>query len=226
MKEKNIFVACDFSTQNEAVNLIEQIQNDIFGIKVGLQYITSTGIEGIKALSKFNLPIMYDGKYLDIKNTLVASTKSLKGLGISYATVHLLNGEDALKEAAKAADEISVKLIGISVLTNFLDKDLKALGFSNTVEKQVEKLVKIAANANLWGVVCSPIECKIVKQISTQLVCLTPGIRLKSDKHDQKRTLTPKKAIANGSDYLIIGREITSGNPKENIKNIVNSINK
>ncbi len=66
--KKNIFVACDFSSEDETVKLIEQIKNDIFGIKVGLQYITSTGIEGIKALSKFNLPIMYDAKAFDIKN--------------------------------------------------------------------------------------------------------------------------------------------------------------
>jgi orotidine-5'-phosphate decarboxylase len=224
MIKKNIFVACDFSTQDEAVNLVEQIKNDIFGIKIGLQYITSTGIEGIKALSKFNLPIMYDGKYLDIKNTLVASTRSLKGLGVSCATVHLLNGEDALKEASKVANEISVKLIGISILTSFSDKDLQALGFLDTVEKQVEKLVKIAVNANLWGIVSSPLECKMVKQISPKLICLTPGVRLKSNKHDQKRTLSPKEAVANGSDYLIIGREITLGNPKKNIKNIINSL--
>ena len=134
--KKNIFVACDFSNEDEAVKLIEQIKNDIFGIKVGLQYITSTGIEGIKALSKFNLPIMYDAKAFDIKNTISAFSKSLTNLGISYATVHILNNEETLKEAVKQAS--NVKLIGVSVLTSFSDDDLKKLGFSNNVEKQVE----------------------------------------------------------------------------------------
>ena len=96
--KKNIFVACDFSSEDETVKLIEQIKNDIFGIKVGLQYITSTGIEGIKALSKFNLPIMYDAKAFDIKNTISAFSKSLTNLSISYATVHILNSEETLKE--------------------------------------------------------------------------------------------------------------------------------
>ena len=80
--KKNIFVACDFSSQDEAVNLIEQIKNHIFGIKVGLQYVTSTGIDGVKALAKFNLPIMYDVKAFDIKNTVKAFAESLKNLGV------------------------------------------------------------------------------------------------------------------------------------------------
>ena len=129
--KKNIFVACDFSSEDETVKLIEQIKNDIFGIKVGLQYITSTGIEGIKALSKFNLPIMYDAKAFDIKNTISAFSKSLINLNISYATVHILNSEETLKEAVKQAG--NVKLIGVSVLTNFSDDDLKKLGFSNEI---------------------------------------------------------------------------------------------
>ena len=95
--KKNIFVACDFSSQNEAVNLIEQIKNHIFGIKVGLQYVTSAGIDGVKALAKFNLPIMYDVKAFDIKNTVKNFAQSLKKIGVSYATVHLLNGEETLK---------------------------------------------------------------------------------------------------------------------------------
>ncbi len=125
--KKNIFVACDFSSEDETVKLIEQIKNDIFGIKVGLQYITSTGIEGIKALSKFNLPIMYDAKAFDIKNTISAFSKSLTNLDISYATVHILNSEETLKEAVKQAG--NVKLIGVSVLTSFSDDDLKNLVF-------------------------------------------------------------------------------------------------
>ena len=220
--KKNIFVACDFSNEDETVKLIEQIKNDIFGIKVGLQYITSTGIEGIKALSKFNLPIMYDAKAFDIKNTISAFSKSLTNLGISYATVHILNSEETLKEAVKQAG--NVKLIGVSVLTSFSDDDLKKLGFSNNVEKQVEILIRIASSAGLYGVVCSPKEVKMVKKIAPNLICFVPGIRLTSEKHDQKRTMTPKEAIDRGADYLILGSQLTSGNPKENMRKIIQSL--
>ncbi len=220
--KKNIFVACDFSSEEETVNLIEQIKNDIFGIKIGLQYITSTGIEGIKALSKFNLPIMYDTKAFDIKNTISAFSKSLTNLDISYATVHILNSEETLKEAVKQAG--NVKLIGISVLTSFSDDDLKKLGFLNNVEKQVEILIRIASSAGLYGVVCSPKEVKMIKKIAPNLVCFTPGIRLTSETHDQKRTMKPKEAIAQGADYLILGRPLTSGNPRENMRKIIQSL--
>ena len=220
--KKNIFVACDFSSENETVKLIEQIKNNIFGIKIGLQYITSTGIEGIKALSKFNLPIMYDAKAFDIKNTVSAFSKSLTNLGISYATIHILNGEEVLKESVKQAD--GIKLIGVSVLTSFFDDDLKKLGFSNNVKEQVETLAKIASSAGLYGIVCSPGEVKMIKKIAPNLVCFTPGVRLTSETHDQKRTMTPKEAIAQGADYLILGRPLTSGNPRENMRKIIQSL--
>ena len=129
MMNKNIFVACDVSSQKEIIDLLELIHNDISGIKIGLQYITQRSPEEIRELSKFKKPIFYDGKFFDIKNTLVESIKSLKNLNVSYATIHLLNGLDALKAANQAAQEINLKLLGVSILTSFIDKDLKSLFF-------------------------------------------------------------------------------------------------
>jgi len=112
-------------------------------------------------------------------------------------------------------------------LTSFSDynKDLEKLGFKDDVKNQVQRLVKIASKANLHGVVCSPLEVKIVKKIDPKLLCFTPGIRLESSNNDdQKRTMSAKEAIDEGSDYLIIGRPLTSGNPEENIKKIIKSL--
>ena len=224
MMNKNIFVACDVSTQKEILDLIELIHEDISGIKIGLQYITQRGPEEIRELSKFKIPIFYDGKFFDIKNTLVESVKSLKDLNIDYATVHLLNGLNALKAANQAAQEINLKLLGVSVLTSFTNEDLKGLGFSNNVDDQVKKLIKIAMEAHLYGVICSPLEIKMIKKIAPKLKCFTPGIRMEDTKDDQKRTMNANEAIKEGSDCLIIGRPITKGNPKENIKKILSSI--
>ena len=224
MTNKNIFVACDVSNQKEILNLLELIHNDISGIKIGLQYITQRSPEEIRELSKFKKPIFYDGKFFDIKNTLVESIRSLENLNVNYATVHLLNGLDALKNANQAAQKINLKLLGVSVLTSFSDEDLEALGFKSKVEAQVKKLVKIAINADLYGVLCSPLEAKMIKQIAPKLKCFTPGIRMGENKDDQKRTMNANEAIKEGSDCLIIGRPITMGNPKENIKNILLSI--
>jgi orotidine-5'-phosphate decarboxylase len=221
---KNIFVACDVSSQKEILSLLELIHEDISGIKIGLQYITQRSPQEIRELSKFKKPIFYDGKFFDIKNTLVESIKSLKNLNIDYATVHLLNGVDALKMANEAAGAINVKLLGVSVLTSFSDKDLKDLGFNHKIIDQVKILIKIAMDANLYGVICSPLEIKIIKEIAPKLKCFTPGIRMGDAKDDQKRTMNANEAIKEGSDCLIIGRPITKGDPKENIKHILSSI--
>jgi orotidine-5'-phosphate decarboxylase len=224
MTNKNIFVACDVSSQKEILDLLELIHEDISGIKIGLQYITQRSPEEIRGLSRFNKPIFYDGKFFDIKNTLVESIKSLKDLNVKYATVHLLNGLDALKAANQAAQDINLNLLGVSVLTSFGDEDLEKLGFNNRVEDQVKKLIKIAMEANLYGVICSPLEIKMIKKIAPNLKCFTPGIRMSEVKDDQKRTMNANEAIKEGSDCLIIGRPITKGDPKENIKNILSSI--
>ena len=222
---KNIFVACDVSSQKEILELLQKIHEDIAGIKIGLQYITKHSPEDIKELAKFKKPIFYDAKFFDIKNTLIESIKSLKDLNIDYATIHLLNGYEALESANKIANDINIKLLGVSVLTSFDNDELNKLGFKDQVEKQVLRLIKIADRANLYGVICSPLEIRIIKEIAPKLKCFTPGIRQNKIKNDQKRTMTAKQALDAGSDYLIIGRPITDGDPKKNIKEILSSIN-
>ena len=223
MMNKNIFVACDISNQEEILELLSKIHEEISGIKIGLQYITQRSPEDIKELGKFNKPIFYDGKFFDIKNTLVESVKSLKNLNISYATVHLLNGLEALKAANLAAKDINIKLLGVSVLTSFENEELKQLGFKDQIKEQVLRLIKIAEEANLFGVICSPLEIKIIKEIAPNLKCFTPGIRQDNNKNDQKRTMNAKQALEAGSDCLIIGRPITKGDPKKNIQEILSS---
>ena len=225
MRNKNIFVACDVSSQKEILDLLSKIHEDISGIKIGLQYITKHSPEEIRELSKFNKPIFYDGKFFDIKNTLIKSIKSLKELNINYASVHILNGLDALKAANKVSNEINIKLLGVSVLTSFDNTELAQMGFKDHVEKQVSRLIKIAYQAGLYGVICSPLEIKMIKKIAPNIKCFTPGIRQDENKNDQKRTMNAKQALKEGSDCLIIGRPITIGNPKMNIKKILSSLN-
>ena len=224
MRNKNIFVACDVSGQKEILDLLELIHEDISGIKIGLQYITQRSPEEIKELSKFNKPIFYDGKFFDIKNTMVESIRSLEILNINYTTVHLLNGLETLKACNDAAQKINLKLLGVSVLTSMDDEDLISLGFKDKVEDQVIRLIKIAKEANLHGVICSPLEIRIIKKIAPSLKCFTPGIRVNKNKDDQKRTMNANEAIKAGSDCLIIGRPITEGDSKKNIKHILSSI--
>jgi len=98
------------------------------------------------------------------------------------------------------------------------------LGFKSQVNDQVKRLIKIAIKAKLYGIICSPNEIKMIKKIAPKLKCFTPGIRQNKKKNDQKRTMNAKEALKAGSDCLIIGRPITKGNPKKNIKEILSTL--
>ena len=224
MNKKRIFVACDVSSQKEILSLLSKIHKEISGIKIGLQYITKHSSKDIRELAKFKKPIFYDGKFFDIKNTLIESIRSLKDLKVNFATVHLLNGLESLKSANLVAKKIGIKLLGVSVLTSFDNKDLRDLGFKSQVKDQVKRLIKIAIKAKLYGIICSPNEIKMIKKIAPKLKCFTPGIRQNKKKNDQKRTMNAKEALKAGSDCLIIGRPITKGNPKKNIKEILSTL--
>ena len=128
------------------------------------------------------------------------------------------------KEDLEEAKKINLDLLGVSVLTSFGNEDLQSLGFKNKVEDQVKKLIKIAAEAKIHGVICSPLEVKMVKELAPNLKCFTPGIRMSNINDDQKRTMSASEAIKAGSDYLIIGRPITKGNPKQNLKDILSTL--
>ena len=115
--------------------------------------------------------------------------------------------------------------MGVSILTSFDNQELEMLGFKDQVKDQVLRLIRIADQANLHGVICSPLEVKMIKEIAPKLKCFTPGIRQNEDVNDQKRTMNAKQAIEEGSDCLIIGRPITKGDPKKNIQEIISSLN-
>ena len=112
------------------------------------------------------------------------------------------------------------------MLTSFNDEDLNQLGFRDKLEQQVLRLIEIADAASLYGVICSPLEIKMIKKNAPNLKCFTPGIRQNENenKHDQKRTMNAKQALEAGSDCLIIGRPITMGDPKKNILKILSSL--
>ena len=117
------------------------------------------------------------------------------------------------------------KLIGVTILTSLNNKSLKEIGFDKDVKKLVFHQAKLAAKAKLDGIVCSAKEAKIVKRIFKKEI-ITPGIRFNSKSNDQKRVLSPNEAYKNGADWLVIGRNITKGNIKKNIQNLINHLEK
>ena len=155
-------------------------------------------------------------------NIQEAAIKAIKDLKVDYLTIHISSGLDALKAAKKVSGKI--KLIGVTILTSLDNKALKEIGFNKDVKKIVHYQARLASKANLDAIVCSAQEIKIVKKVFKKEI-ITPGIRFSSNKNDQKRTLTPKQAFKNGSDWLVIGRPITKGNIKKNIQTLIKHLN-
>ena len=223
MKKNKIFVACDSTNISKIKQIIKETTNSKikFGYKFGLEFLNSKN--GRSFISRLKNKIIFaDLKLHDIPNTCASAIKAVKDLKIDYLTMHISSGLDALKAAKKVSGKI--KLIGVTILTSLDNKALKEIGFNKDVKKIVLQQARLASKAKLDAIVCSAQEVKLVKKVFKKEI-ITPGIRFSSKLNDQKRTLTPKQAYRNGADYLVIGRDITKGNIKKNIKKLINHLN-
>ena len=224
MNKNKMFVACDTTDIKKIKRIIKETKNSKIkvGYKFGLEFLNSKNgrnfISGLKNEITFG-----DYKFADIPNTCSSAMKSVKDLNFNYITIHISSGLTALKTTRKVSGK--TKLIGVTILTSLDNKALKQIGFSKDVKQVVLHQAKLAHRANLDAIVCSAQEVKIVKKVFKKEI-ITPGIRLNSNKDDQKRVLSPSEAYKNGADWLVIGRDITKGNIKNNIQKLVNHLEK
>ena len=223
MKKNKIFIACDTRNISEIKKIMVKTKNTKLkiGYKFGLEFLNSR--KGRNFLSKLKNEIIFaDLKLHDIPNTCVSAIKAIRDLKINYLTIHISSGISALKAAKKVTNK--TKLIGVTILTSLDNKSLKEIGFDMSVKKLVLHQARLASKANLDAIVCSAREAKLVKKVFKKEI-ITPGIRIvKKNSNDQKRVLTPKQAFDNGSDWLVVGREITKGNIKKNIQKLVHHL--
>ena len=222
MKKNKIFVACDTNNIAKVKDIIKKTQSSKLkiGYKFGLEFLNSKN--GRNFISKLKNKITFgDYKIMDIPNTCVSAIKAVKDLKLNYITIHISSGLEALKAAKKVSG--NTKLIGVTILTSLDNKSLKEIGYGQEVKKIVLKQAKLANQAKLDAIVCSPKEVNIVRKVFKKEI-ITPGIRFDSNVDDQKRTLAPKQAYKNGSDWLVIGRPITKGNIKHNLQNLINHL--
>ncbi len=219
---KNIFVACDTISISKVKKIIKHTQTKKLkiGYKFGLEFLNSK--HGRSFVSKLKKKIIFlDLKLNDIPNTCISAVKAIKDLKINYLTIHISSGLDVLKAVKKISGKI--KIAGVSTLTSLNDKKLKQTGHTKSVKNLVIKQAKLAAKANLDALVCSAHEVPYIKNIFKKEI-ITPGIRLNAKINDQKRVMTPKKAFKEGSHWLVIGRSLTKGNIKNNIKNLIDHL--
>ena len=217
MKNK-IFIAIDTKSLNKAKSIINQVNLENFkiGFKFGLEFLNSKN--GRNFITKLKEKIIFiDLKLHDIPNTMSSAVLALKDLKIDYLTVHISSGLKALKEVKKVSGK--TKIVGVTTLTSLNSKDLKSIGHKRSLKDIVTFQAKLATKAKLDAIVCSPHEVKFVRKYFNKEI-ITPGIRISSKLNDQKRVMNPKSAFKQGSDWLVMGRDLTNGNIKSNFKKL------
>ena len=226
---KKVILALDTTNLEEAISITKKVKDKIFTVKLGLEFFNAHGKAGVKKFNELGVTnLLLDLKLKDLPETVYKSIKALDDIKFGFLTIHGQGGKSMIERAKKAASEIKSKpnIMMVTILTALSDSDLKDLGNNNTVVEQVGKLAKIAKEMKV-GVICSGHEAKIVRDIiGFDLLIFTPGIRMQNEnKDDQKRVCTPIESIKNGSNKLIMGRSLISGNIEENLKRVNDSLN-
>ena len=205
-----LIIALDFPEADQAIRFSNKLDPALCRVKVGKELFTQAGPELVETLMKMGFEVFLDLKFHDIPNTVAAACKAAASLGVWMVNVHAMGGSAMMKAAREAVDGSSCKLIAVTLLTSMGSEDLKEIGLTGEPLDIVDRLATLAKSCNLDGVVCSAMEAAMLRTKFGKDFCLvTPGIRpAGSSQGDQKRIMTPKEAIASGSDYLVIGRPI------------------
>lgn len=225
-----LIIALDFSNQTEALTLVEKLNNKQCAVKIGLEMFTNFGPDFVRQLVSMGFKVFLDLKFHDIPNTVAKACQACAELGVWMINVHASGGLAMMKAARQAIEPYGITrplLIAVTILTSLDDNDLAAVGMNTSVNTQAAKLAKLAKTAQLDGVVCSAYEVPEIKMLCGEsFLTVTPGIRLRGDAvHDQTRVMTPVQAVKNGSDFLVIGRSITTAQePAMLLQKIIESI--
>ncbi len=224
LKPKQIIIALDFDSLEEANSVVKMLDPEIYRLKIGKQLYAGEGPKVLENLNKQGFDIFLDLKLHDIPNTVYKALKNLFGHKIWMTNIHLLGGEEMIQAAREAREDSKSEalLVGVTVLTSLDENNLNKIGFSKQIPELVKILSMSARKNNINGVVCSAIEVpEIKKNFGEDFITVTPGIRIHQKNDDQSRVATLKEAKQNGSDYIVLGREITfSKNISQMIKKV------
>jgi len=208
-----LIVALDVDTEKESLDLIEKLSPIVNVFKVGIAPFTGYGHSLLRKIEEKNKKVFLDLKFHDIPNTVSNAAYQAADKKVFMMNFHCMGGEKMLKAAvdgAKKRGDTRTILLGVTFLTSMSEEDLSAIGISGSVESKVMEFAASAKRAGLDGVVASAKEIKKIKeQCGKDFLVVTPGIRPAwSEANDQKRIVTPEKAIADGADYIVVGRPI------------------
>ena len=228
---ERVIVVLDVDSREKALHLVQSVQSLAGMFKVGLQLYMAAGPTIVREIVELGSKVFLDLKLHDIPNTVRLAAVEAAKLGVSMMTVHAAGGSAMLEAVVKdLADKFGQKkplVVGVTVLTSFDSAGLRDIGCNDSIDDQVTRLARRSERCGLDGVVCSPREIRLVRNVvRPDFKIVTPGIRLPGQSaHDQQRTATPTEAIAAGADYIVVGRSITEGpNPREALERLIQSI--
>lgn len=234
MQHSPIYCALDVPTVDAAIALGVQTASSLGGVKLGLEFFCANGLGGVRAVADaVGLPLFLDLKFHDIPNTVASAVRSVMAVRPAILTVHAQGGVAMLQAARAAAiDEAAhhgiapPRIVAVTVLTSLDRDDLEEQGITAAPLEQALTLAALVRRAGLDGVVCSAAEVASVRASWPSGFLVTPGIRpAESAAGDQKRVMTPRDALAAGSDVLVIGRPITAAaDPAEAARAILASL--
>ena len=222
----SIIVALDAKSQCDALTIAEQLDPALCRVKVGKELFTHEGPTVVKALHDKGFEVFLDLKFHDIPNTTAQAVCAAADLGVWMVNVHAAGGRKMMETCVERlkAGNYHTLLIAVTVLTSMGREDLKDIGLDIEPFQQVQRLAKLTQESGLDGVVCSAQEAKMLREtLGQDFALVTPGIRPDgSNADDQKRIVTPKQAMLDGSTHMVIGRPITkSDNPRQTLKDIL-----
>jgi len=207
-----LILALDIEDRQGALDLLQRCGDRLEWVKIGLQMFTKYGPEYVREVADLGKKVFLDLKLHDIPNTVAKAVESVSDLPISMLTIHTCGGSEMMEKAVEAQQRHrpELQLLGVTVLTSMNNLQLNEVGVTDRIPEQISKLAKLAKRSGMSGLVCSPLEVEMLKATLGQGVKLvTPGVRpAGADTGDQKRIMTPAKARAAGSDYIVVGRPV------------------
>lgn len=225
MIDPRVIVALDFPEAHVALAFADRLEPSQCRVKVGSELFTAGGPALVEALAGRGFGVFLDLKFHDIPNTVAAACRAAAALGVWMLNVHASGGQAMLEAARNAVQrgDMAPKVIAVTLLTSMSESDLPDIGMSGTPAETVTRLARLSKLAGLDGVVCSAQEASALRALcGTAFTLVTPGIRpADAAADDQHRIVTPAAAIAEGADYLVIGRPITrAADPPETLARI------
>lgn len=214
MSDPKVIVALDYPNADAALAMADQLSPELCRVKVGKELFTVSGPQVVRALMDKGFDVFLDLKFHDIPNTVAAAVKVAAQMGVWMVNVHASGGSRMMQAARQAVDSVpgnKTHLIAVTVLTSMSPEDLAETGIRLSPLEHVLYLAKLAKASGMDGVVCSAQEARALREhLGDDFLLVTPGIRLPGDAAgDQRRVVTPRDALANGSSYLVMGRSIT-----------------